>query len=95
MPIKVGDQVKVIAGDAKGKTGTVLKLIRTKQGRSLGENYTRVVVEGVNERQRNRKAMMGQSGQVVTIAKSIHISNVNLLKENKKENKKVSPKSKK
>ena len=38
MNIKVGDTVKVIAGDDKGSTGKVLKVIRSKN---------RVIVEGV------------------------------------------------
>ena len=38
MNIKVGDTVKVIAGDDKGSTGKVLKVIRNKN---------RVIVEGV------------------------------------------------
>jgi len=85
MTIKLGDKIKVNSGDAKGKTGTVMKLLRaTSKGRSLSKVYTHVVVEGVNERQRNRKATPGQPGKVVTITKPIHISNVNLVKEDKK-----------
>ena len=38
MNIKVGDTVKVIAGDDKGSSGKVLKVIRSKN---------RVIVEGV------------------------------------------------
>lgn len=84
MKFKVGQSVKVIAGDAKGKTGTILKLLRTRKGRTLSDSYTHVVVEGVNERQRNRKPMMGESGRVVTLTKKIHISNVSSVKEVKK-----------
>lgn len=96
MKFKVGDKVKVNAGDAKGKTGTVLRLLRAKKGRALAKIYTHVVVEGVNERKRNRKAMPGQPGKVVTLTKPIHISNVNPIKEEKeiKKNKKVNKKNK-
>ena len=38
MNLKVGDTVKVIAGDDKGSSGKVLKVIRSKN---------RVIVEGV------------------------------------------------
>ena len=84
MTIKLGDKIKVNSGDSKGKTGVVMKLLRAKKGRALSRVYTHVVVEGVNERQRNRKATPGQPGKVVTITKPIHISNVNLVKEDKK-----------
>ena len=39
MNIKVGDTVKVIAGDDKGSSGKVLKVIRSKN---------RVIVEGLS-----------------------------------------------
>ena len=40
MRIKVGDVVKVVAGDDKGQTGKVIRVIRDKD---------RVVVEGVSK----------------------------------------------
>lgn len=65
--VKKGDLVKVIAGDDKGKTGRVLKVLRKKN---------RVIVEGVNIVFKHRKPrQQGQSGIIETEA-PIHISNV-------------------
>ncbi len=47
MKIRIGDQVKVITGKDKGKTGEVMRLDRAK---------SRVVVKGVNIITRHIKA---------------------------------------
>ena len=46
MKIKVNDQVKIIAGKDKGKTGTVIKTLRNKD---------KVVVEGINIAKKHQK----------------------------------------
>ena len=71
MSIKKGDNVLVIAGKDKGKTGRV--------DRQLTSN-DRIVVEGVNMITRHIKARPGvrQSGRIQQEA-SIHISNVMLI----------------
>ena len=71
MSIKKGDNVLVIAGKDKGKTGRV--------DRQLTSN-DRIVVEGVNMITRHVKARPGvrQSGRIQQEA-SIHISNVMLI----------------
>jgi large subunit ribosomal protein L24 len=77
MKIKKGDQVVVVSGKDKGKTGTVLKTI---------PSTNRVVVEGVAIIKRHlRKTGRGQSGQIVERPASINASNVMFLdpKENK------------
>jgi len=72
--IKKGDTVKVIAGVAKGETGTVLEVDRKKQ---------RVFVEGLSVK--NKKHVKPQSdaanpeGGIVEQDRSIHISNVMLV----------------
>ncbi|MFZ2804577.1 MAG: 50S ribosomal protein L24 [Patescibacteria group bacterium] len=66
--IKSGDQVKVLVGKDKGKTGKVLQVFPRLQ---------RVVVEGVNASKRHLKTQSeGQKGQVVEFFMPIHISNV-------------------
>ncbi len=71
MKIRRGDNVLVIAGKEKGKTGRV--------DRQLTEN-NRVVVEGVNLVTRHMKARPGirQAGRIQQEA-PIHISNVMLI----------------
>ena len=71
MSVKKGDNVLVIAGKDKGKTGRV--------DRQLTSN-DRIVVEGVNMITRHIKARPGvrQSGRIQQEA-SIHISNVMLI----------------
>lgn len=66
--LKRGDQVKVIAGKDKGKTGKVLQVFPRLQ---------RVVVEGVNASKRHLKTRQaGQAGQIVEFFMPLHISNV-------------------
>ena len=69
--IKVGDQVQVTCGKAKGKRGEVKKIIRT-------EKSCRVVVEGVNLSKKHQKPNpnLGQDGGVIDIAMPMDISNV-------------------
>lgn len=66
--IRTGDQVKVIAGASKGKTGTVKARIDD-----------RVIVDGVNIRKKHLKpTQQMQGGRVVEMEMAIHISNVML-----------------
>jgi len=66
--IKTGDQVKVIAGKNKGKTGKVLQTF---------PKLNRVVVEGVNSAKRHlRTSRSGEKGQVVEFFMPIHASNL-------------------
>lgn len=66
--IKSGQQVKIIAGKDKGKTGKVLQVFPR-----LG----RIVVEGVNVSKRHLKTRRsGQKGQTVEFFMPIHVSNI-------------------
>jgi large subunit ribosomal protein L24 len=66
--IKKGDNVKVIAGADKGKTGKVLQVF---------PKLEMVLVEGVNLKSKNVKAKRdGEKGTIVKKANPIHISNV-------------------
>ena len=66
--IKKGDMVEVIAGDNKGSTGKVMKVIPEKQ---------RVVVEGLNLAYKHvRPSQRNPQGGRIRIEQPIHISNV-------------------
>ena len=71
MKIKKNDNVIVRTGKDKGKTGKVVKTLRTEN---------RVVVEGVNIAKVHQGARRNdQKGQIVERAMPIHISNVALI----------------
>ncbi|MBI5421152.1 MAG: 50S ribosomal protein L24 [Parcubacteria group bacterium] len=66
--IKKGDNVYVVTGKERGKTGRVLKVIR-----EIG----RVVVEGVNVHKKHmRPKKQGQKGEIVSVSRSMNVSNV-------------------
>ena len=67
MKIRNGDQVVVISGKDKGKTGTVLRVLPGKN---------RVVITNVNMRTRHMRATPQRPGQKVQYEASIHVSNV-------------------
>jgi large subunit ribosomal protein L24 len=73
MKIRKDDQVKVISGKDRGKTGRVMTTDPTRQ---------RVIVEGVNIQKRHQRPTgmtPGQQGGVIEAAGPIHVSNVQLL----------------
>ena len=71
MKIHKNDMVKVIAGNAKGKTGKVLKVFLDKD---------RIIVEGVNIINRHsRPNQKNPQGGIVKREGSVHVSNVMLL----------------
>ena len=92
MKIKVNDNVQVIAGEDKGKTGKVLKTLKAEN---------KVVVEGVNISKRHTKPRTtNDQGGIFEIEMPIHVSNVKLVdkkeeKISKKETKKVEAKDEK
>jgi len=66
--IKKGDTVEVIAGDNKGSTGKVMKVIPSKK---------RVIVEGLNLAYKHvRPSQRNPQGGRIRIEQPIHISNV-------------------
>lgn len=69
--IKQGDNVVVITGRDKGKTGTVIRMV----------NDERVVVENVNVVKRHTKAnpMRNTPGGIIEKEMPVHISNIALL----------------
>ena len=67
--IKKGDNVKMLAGKDRGKTGKVLRMIK-------GE-INKVVVEGLNTIKRHQRARkQGQKGQIITKEREVDASNV-------------------
>ena len=69
--IKKNDTVFVNAGEDKGKTGKVLKVLVKEQ---------RAIVEGVNFVSRNTKpSAKNPQGGIIKQEASIHISNLNLI----------------
>ncbi|MEK7647873.1 MAG: 50S ribosomal protein L24 [Patescibacteria group bacterium] len=73
MKIKTGDQVKIIAGKDKGKTGKIIQVFPKEN---------RVVVEGANMLKKHVRSMkQGQPGQRVEFAAPLHASNVVLVEK--------------
>ena len=70
LKIKTGDNVIVIAGKDRGKTGNVLSVLRSQD---------RIVVEGVNIVKHHKKATQENPGKIEEKEASIHISNVSHL----------------
>lgn len=93
MKIKVNDNVLVLTGKDKGKTGKVIKTLK---------NENKVVVEGINISKRHTKPRTtNENGGIFDIEMPIHVSNVKKVevkeakKVEKKETKKASKTTKK
>jgi len=84
MKIKVNDEVIVLAGKDKGKTGKVLKTLKKEN---------KVVVEGINMIKKHQKPgrFGGESG-IFDMEAPIHASNVKKVEEKKKAEKKTETK---
>mgnify|MGYP001855292489 FL=1 len=84
MKIKVNDNVVVLAGKDKGKTGRVMKTLRKKD---------RVVVEGINMIKKHQKPNnANENGGIFEMEAPIHVSNVKKVETDakaKKEEKKA------
>ena len=71
MKIKVNDQVKIISGKDRAKTGKVIQVFPTDK---------KVVVEGANIMKKHLRARKaGEKGQLIELAAPIQISNVQLV----------------
>ncbi len=68
MKVKKGDQVKIIAGDDKGKTGIISKVFKLTN---------KVLVEGINVSKRHKKGKkQDEKGKIIEISTPIDSSNV-------------------
>ena len=87
MKVKVGDNVRILAGKDKGKEGRVIRTLKKEN---------KVLVEGINMVKKHVKPnRMNEVGSIVDIEAPIHVSNVKLAetkKEAKKEAKKAAAK---
>ncbi len=67
--IKKGDNVVVLTGKDKGRTGTVMEMVNKSN---------RVLVQGINMVKRHGKQSQTSAGGIVSKEAPIHISNVAL-----------------
>jgi large subunit ribosomal protein L24 len=67
--IKKGDEVVVLTGRDKGKTGAVVRMLRDEN---------RAVVEGVNMVKRHTRPSQTQPGGIIEKEAPIHVSNLAL-----------------
>ncbi len=85
MKVKVGDNVKILAGKDKGKEGKIIRTLKKQD---------KVVVEGINIVKKHSKPNnTNDKGGIFDIEAPIHVSNVKKIedkkatkKETKKEN---------
>ncbi len=75
MKIKVGDNVKIIAGKDRGKEGKVIKTLKSEN---------KVVVEGLNMIKKHSKPTNNNDkGGIFDIEAPIHVSNVKKVESSK------------
>ena len=71
MKIRKGDNVKVLSGNDKGKTGEVLEVIPKTE---------KIIVKGINIRKKHVKARkQGEEGGIIPVECAIHASKVNIV----------------
>lgn len=81
MKLTKGDEVKVVAGKDKGKTGKLEKVL---------PKANMVLIANVNEYKKHIKArMQGQASEIVTITKPLPVANVALICPNCKKQTRV------
>ena len=80
--LKKGNAVKILAGDEKGKTGEIIEIIKLISRRGILNK--RAIVKGLNLVKKHQKATKENKGGVVSIEKSIHLSNLSLVQSDKK-----------
>ena len=72
MKYKVGDNVKIIAGDQKGSSGKIIKIYRKKN---------KALLEGINMVKKHIKTTKEKKGGIFPKESFIHISNLKLIDE--------------
>ena len=71
MRIKKGDNVQVLSGNDKGKTGEVLE---------VSPKADKIIVKGVNVRKKHVKARkQGEESGIIPVECAIHVSKVNIV----------------
>jgi large subunit ribosomal protein L24 len=80
MKVKVGDNVKILAGKDRGKEGRIIKTLKKEN---------KVVVEGINMIKKHIKPnRMSEVGSIQEMEAPIHVSNVKVVEASKKAPKK-------
>ncbi|MBO5142641.1 MAG: 50S ribosomal protein L24 [Clostridia bacterium] len=75
MKVKIGDNVKILAGKDRGKEGKVLKTLKKKD---------KVVVEGINIVKKHSKPNnTNDKGGIFSVEAPIHVSNVKVVEATK------------
>ena len=69
---KKGDEVIVISGSSKGKTGKILSV-----------NANSVVIEGVNLAKVHKKPTSNEAGKIISVEKSVHLSKISHVENGK------------
>lgn len=86
MKIKTGDNVKILSGKDKGKTGKVIQVLFNAKK----QQYF-VVVEGTNILKKHlRSGKRGEKGQILELSAPINISNVMLIESKTKKTTRIS-----
>lgn len=67
MKFKKGDKVVVMTGRDKGRSGTILKILRKEN---------RAIVQGVNMVKRHQKQTQTEEGGIISKEAPIHLSNL-------------------
>ena len=76
MKVKVGDNVRILAGKDKGKEGRIIKTLKKDN---------KVVVEGINIIKKHVKPnRMNEVGSIQEMEAPIHVSNEKVVAEEKK-----------
>ena len=83
MILKKGNQVKVISGKDKGKTGEILEIYR---------KLNKIKVKSINMIKRHTKPTKENKGGIISKESLIHQSNVKNIDKQKKEKKRESNK---
>ena len=74
MKIKKGDQIKIISGKDRLKTGVVLRVFPKDD---------QVVIDGLNlYKKRSRPKKQGEKGEIVLVPRPLSVSNVMLICKN-------------
>jgi len=74
MKLRKGDQVKIISGKDRGKTGSIMHVFPLKN---------KISIEGLNVyKKRSRPKKAGQKGEIVHIARPLSATNVMLICKN-------------
>ena len=73
--IKKGNQVEILCGKDKGKKGEVIEILR---------DNNRAKVKGINIIKKHEKTTKEKKGGIISKENFIHISNLKILNETKK-----------